>query len=225
MVEDNYKDKFAEKYRIKSVRLSNWNYSTPGYYFITICTLNQNRFLGKVINEKITLFHKGNIVEQELLKTFEMRKNIVLDEYIIMPNHIHLLIKIILNNPVETHRVRLFSNNKTYLKFYENTCSNQNNKSHFNNSKTLINNEIKRDAYNASLQKNSKKSLEVIPNIIKLFKSSVSSRCKKESLFFGWQTRFYDKIITSEKEYYFVKEYIKNNPKNWQKKQIRFLEY
>lgn len=214
MVEDNYKDKFAEKYRIKSVRLSNWNYSTPGYYFITICTLNQNKFLGKVINEKITLFHKGNIVKEELLKTFEMRKNIVLDEYIIMPNHIHLLIKIILNNPVETHCVRLFSNNKTYFKFYEKTCSNQNNKSHFNNSKTLNNNEIKRDAYNASLQKNSKKSLEVIPNIIKLFKSSVSSRCKKESLFFGWQTRFYDKIITSEKEYYFVKEYIKNNPKN-----------
>jgi len=220
VVDNDYKDKFAEKYRIKSTRLLNWNYSTPGHYFITICTLNQNNFLGKIINEKIIFSYKGNIVKEELIKTFEMRKSIFLDEYIIMPNHVHLLINILLKNPVETHRVRLFSNKYNRLFSNNKTRLNLNN-NRLNNIKTPNINLINRDACNASLQQKSIKSQEVIPNIIKLFKGSVSSRCKKESLFFGWQSRFYDKIIASEKEYYFVKEYIKNNPKNWQKENFR----
>ena len=122
MIDDDYKDKFDEKYRIKSARLLNWNYSTPGYYFITICTLNQNKFLGKIVDEKIRLSSSGIIVKKELLKTFEMRKNIILDEYIIMPNHIHLLINVMLNNPVETHCVRLNLNNKPCLNLNNKPC-------------------------------------------------------------------------------------------------------
>lgn len=225
MVDDDYKDKFAEKYRIKSTCLPHWNYSTPGYYFITICTLNQNKFLGKIVNEKIILSRKGSIVKEELLKTFEIRKNVVLDEYIIMPNHIHLLIKILLNNPVETHRVRLFSNSKSHFKINNNQFINFNNHQHlnflnktcFNDSKIIENININRDAHNASLQKISIKSKEVIPNIIKLFKSSVSSRCKKESLFFAWQSRYHDEIIKTRKQYFAIKQYIKNNPKKWDK--------
>ena len=200
MIDDDYQDKFAEKYRIKSARLLNWNYSTPGYYFITICTLNQNKFLGKIIDEKIILSSRGTVVQEELLKTFKIRRNIILDEYIIMPNHIHLLIKVISQNSVETHCVRLnIKNNR------------------LNNIKTPNIYLLKRDAYNASLQKISIKSKEIIPNIIKLFKGSVSSRFKKQSIFFGWQSRFYDKIIRTEKEYVAIKQYIKNNPINWER--------
>lgn len=213
MIDDDYKDKFDEKYRIKSARLLNWNYSTPGYYFITICTLNQNKFLGKIVDEKIRLSSSGIIVKKELLKTFEMRKNIILDEYIIMPNHIHLLINVMLNNPVETHCVRLNLNNKP--------CLNLNNKPCLSYSRESGNKNLNRDAYNASLQKISIKSNEIIPNIIKLFKGSVSSQCKKQSIFFGWQSRFYDKIIVTENEYFIVKQYIKNNPKNWQKDEYK----
>ena len=200
MIDDDYQDKFAEKYRIKSARLLNWNYSTPGYYFITICTLNQNKFLGKIIDEKIILSSRGTVVQEELLKTFKIRRNIILDEYIIMPNHIHLLIKVISQNSVETHCVRLNINNNR-----------------LNNIKTPNIYLLKRDAYNASLQKISIKSKEIIPNIIKLFKGSVSSRFKKQSIFFGWQSRFYDKIIRTEKEYVAIKQYIKNNPINWER--------
>lgn len=200
MIDDDYQDKFAEKYRIKSARLLNWNYSTPGYYFITICTLNQNKFLGKIIDEQIILSSRGTVVQEELLKTFKIRRNIILDEYIIMPNHIHLLIKVISQNSVETHCVRLnIKNNR------------------LNNIKTLNIYLLKKDAYNASLQKISIKSKEIIPNIIKLFKGSVSSRFKKQSIFFGWQSRFYDKIIRTEKEYVAIKQYIKNNPINWER--------
>jgi len=221
VIDDDYQDKFAEKYRIKSARLLNWNYSTPGYYFITICTLNQNKFLGKIIDEKIILSSRGTVVQEELLKTFKIRRNIILDEYIIMPNHIHLLIKVISQNSVETHCVRLnIKNNRLNIK--NNRLNIKNNRlniknNRLNNIKTPNIYLLKRDAYNASLQKISIKSKEIIPNIIKLFKGSVSSRFKKQSIFFGWQSRFYDKIIRTEKEYVAIKQYIKNNPINWER--------
>lgn len=43
---------FKQKYRIPSVRLKNWNYSSPGYYFITICTYKKNCYFGKIKNNQ-----------------------------------------------------------------------------------------------------------------------------------------------------------------------------
>lgn len=86
--------KFADKFKLKSSRLINWDYSTPGYYFITICTLNHNNFFGKIIDNKMIYSKRGEMTKSELLKTFEIRKNIKLYEWIIMPNHVHILMEI-----------------------------------------------------------------------------------------------------------------------------------
>ena len=86
--------KFASKYKLKSSRLQNFDYSSSGIYFITICTLNHNNFFGKIINNQMELSKMGLIVKSELLKTFEIRKNLKLHESVIMPNHIHLLMEI-----------------------------------------------------------------------------------------------------------------------------------
>jgi REP element-mobilizing transposase RayT len=101
---DNNPTKFANKFKLNSSRLQNWDYSTPGYYFITICTYNHNNFFGKIINNKMELSIMGIIAKSELLKTFEIRKNIKLHEWVIMPNHIHILMEIKneINNIVET---------------------------------------------------------------------------------------------------------------------------
>lgn len=98
--------KFADKFKLKSSRLINWDYSTPGYYFITICTLNHNNFFGKIIDNKMIYSKRGEMTKSELLKTFEIRKNIKLYEWIIMPNHIHILmeIKYRIDSNVETPR-------------------------------------------------------------------------------------------------------------------------
>ncbi|MFA6185294.1 MAG: hypothetical protein WCT51_00245 [Candidatus Shapirobacteria bacterium] len=52
--------KFADKFKLKYSRLQNWNYSTPGYYFITICTYNHNNFFGKIIDNKMKLSKRGD---------------------------------------------------------------------------------------------------------------------------------------------------------------------
>lgn len=90
---------FKDKYRIESARLKGCNYSSNGYYFVTICTRNKECMLGDVINGEMRLSPIGEIVAEEWQKTKRMRSNVALDAWVVMPNHLHGII--IINN-VET---------------------------------------------------------------------------------------------------------------------------
>ena len=76
----------------KSLRLPEYDYSQAGYYFVTICTENKKCLFGKVENGKMILNQFGKIVDEEWKKTLEIRKNVLLDAFIIMPNHVHGII-------------------------------------------------------------------------------------------------------------------------------------
>ena len=86
--------KDSEKHKRRSIRLREYDYSQTGGYFITICTYGGKYLFGDVVNEQMELNEYGITVKREWLKTAELRKNIVLDEYIIMPNHFHGVILI-----------------------------------------------------------------------------------------------------------------------------------
>ncbi len=96
---------FKNKCRIKSTRLPDYDYSSNGAYYVTICTKNRECVLGEIINGKTVLSEIGKIVEYEWKQTCEIRKNVELDEYIIMPDHLHgiLFIETVTRN-VETPR-------------------------------------------------------------------------------------------------------------------------
>ena len=81
--------RFKNKYRIDSSRLIEWDYSTPWWYYITICTKNFRNWFGEIKNGKMILNNMGKIVEEEWLKTKEIRTNVDLDYYVVMPNHFH----------------------------------------------------------------------------------------------------------------------------------------
>jgi len=85
-------DKFLNKYRIPSHRKPNWDYSSHALYFITLVTQNRECNLGKVVNGKMCLSDFGVIVNQQWLKSFELRRELFLDEFIVMPNHLHGLV-------------------------------------------------------------------------------------------------------------------------------------
>jgi putative transposase len=93
---------YKNKYRIESVRMKEWNYSKGGYYFVTICTLNGECIFGEVVEEKVQLSSVGKIVAEEWKKTERIRNNVLLDTWIVMPNHVHGII-IVDNDDVETH--------------------------------------------------------------------------------------------------------------------------
>lgn len=84
----------------KSVRLKEFDYSQNGYYFITICTKDRKNILSDIVGDgacdipKIQLCHYGDIVEKNIKKMNMQYGNVRIKKYVIMPNHIHLLIEI-----------------------------------------------------------------------------------------------------------------------------------
>lgn len=93
---------FQGKYRIKSTRLPHWNYSQPGYYFVTICTKGRVCRLGRVIQRQMYLSLEGKIVQECWYDLPNHYPHIGLDEFIVMPNHVHGVVVIYDNVAVET---------------------------------------------------------------------------------------------------------------------------
>lgn len=80
----------------KNIRLKDYDYSKEGMYFITICIKNRAEILGKIKNiNLIELTREGRIVQMYLEEIENIFENIVVDEYVIMPNHIHMIITIV----------------------------------------------------------------------------------------------------------------------------------
>ncbi|OGO85390.1 MAG: hypothetical protein A2Y22_04365 [Clostridiales bacterium GWD2_32_59] len=78
----------------KNVRLPNYDYSTEGIYFITICLNNKKNLFGEIKDGKLVKNDKGFMIERFWNEMNNKYQNINLEEYIIMPNHIHGLIQI-----------------------------------------------------------------------------------------------------------------------------------
>lgn len=83
-----------EHHHRRSIRIQGYDYSKTGIYFVTICTHQRQCLFGEIRNEKMILNQIGKIVTQEWLKSAEIRQEIVLDEWIIMPNHLHGIVGI-----------------------------------------------------------------------------------------------------------------------------------
>ncbi|MEJ5262811.1 MAG: transposase [Ignavibacterium sp.] len=81
--------KFKNIYRIESSRLPSWDYRNGGYYYITIVTKGHRNYFGEVKDGRVVLNEYGKIVESEWINCKILRKNVDLDEWIIMPNHFH----------------------------------------------------------------------------------------------------------------------------------------
>ena len=78
----------------KSIRLKGYDYSQAGLYFITICCENREHRFGKIENGEMIWNDAGKIAHNEWLKTPEIRPHVELGEFIIMPNHIHGIIRL-----------------------------------------------------------------------------------------------------------------------------------
>lgn len=88
--------KFNYRYNPKSNRLEDYDYSENWGYFITICCKERVEYFGEIVDGEMILNEYGKIVEEEILNIPIFRKNVILDEYVIMPNHIHM--NLFLNN-------------------------------------------------------------------------------------------------------------------------------
>lgn len=105
-------DYFINRYRISSARLKDWNYSQSGAYYVTICTQNHKCYFGKIDEDKVELNQMGKTIKKYWLEISKHFSNVSLDEFVIMPNHLHGIIVIDKNNNdyVETSNLGVSTN-------------------------------------------------------------------------------------------------------------------
>lgn len=94
---------FKNKYRIASARLRGWDYSNAGYYFVTICTRNREHHFGQIRDGEMHLSAVGEIVACYWREIPKHHANVELDEFMIMPNHVHGIV-VICEKKVDTLR-------------------------------------------------------------------------------------------------------------------------
>lgn len=238
---------YKNTYRVQSTRLPDWDYSWPGVYFVTICTKNRETFFGDVAGDnKMILNNLGRIVVDEWIKTPQIRKNVKLGEFIIMPNHIHGII--IIDNGDGRD---LFEGINAFLAgnyFYhdgppietphqndprvDNLLHNQHLSRIMGDSQRVVSTQktcmVRRDdplgrlgsAYKPYTGDYPEMS-EISPKsnslgaIINQIKSICKKRIKHINPYFGWQARFYDRIIRNEQGLHNARHYIISNPEKW----------
>jgi putative transposase len=91
----------------RSIRLQGYDYTRPGAYFVTIVTWQREEIFGEIGNVECCLSASGKIAREEWLKTAQIRPRITIhpDEWVIMPNPIHGIIRI-LEDTVGARRCR-----------------------------------------------------------------------------------------------------------------------
>ena len=190
---------FKNKYKTESARRVGHDYTSNGWYFITICTKNMKPFFGNITDGKMRLSEIGKIAEeywQEIPKHFPFTE---LNEFIIMPNHIHGIIGI--NCDRRDEALPRLEHDK-------------------HSRRRILPDEAVPRLYGGEHPQMSKispepKSLSVI---IGSFKSIVTKTIHQKfpNINFAWQSRFYDRIIRNDEELDRVRKYIFDNVLKWE---------
>ncbi|NLW48285.1 MAG: hypothetical protein GXY86_13250 [Firmicutes bacterium] len=217
---------FKNKYRIPSARLKGWDYSSLGWYFITICIKNKEGYLfGEVVDNEMRLNGYGQIVREEWENSFRIRRELTCRTYIIMPDHIHGLVGIIKSNVNRNGNGNANANvngnvyENTYA--HENGNGNGNVETHGRASLPIPTNPSNSINQNPKIPQRMPRS---ISSFVAGFKSAATKRINEMRGTPGeplWQPRFYDRIIRDEKEFFAVQRYIDENPMRWLAKQSK----
>jgi REP element-mobilizing transposase RayT len=177
----------------RSIRLKGYDYSQAGLYFITICVQNHVCLFGKIENGEPILNELGQIAFNEWMRTPEIRSEINLGAFIVMPNHVHGIIEIANCNHDdadgrgELHSLPLQNTNR-------NGCN------------------IDKGECNSPLRGTS----NTIGAIVRGYKSAVTKQIHEWGFTDNiWQRNYYEHIIRNEQSYQNISGYIINNPVNW----------
>src|SRR5262249_48766272 len=80
---------FRNRYRIPSARLASWDYRWAGVYSVTICTCGRVCWFGEIVDGQMSLSPAGKVVAEEWKKIPRDFVRVILDEWIVMPDHLH----------------------------------------------------------------------------------------------------------------------------------------
>lgn len=172
----------------RSIRLMDYDYSDFGFYFVTICTFKRELYFDNLKIKKIV-----ELYWKQIPNNF---KDVKLNTFIVMPNHLHGIIII------KNVRARFIAPNVDIA---------QNAVYHTGFDKSNPYNWHQK--YNPMLSRK-----PILGKIIRYYKAKTTHKIRKsigEKDYFAWQRNYYEHIIRNQKELNQIRDYIINNPKNW----------
>jgi len=179
----------------KSIRLKGYDYSQAGLYFITICCQDRECRFGKIENDKMILNNLGKIADECWLEIPKHFPNVILHEYIVMPNHVHGIIELVNDDNV------VGVENFQPLQHH--------NESQRNEFQKMIPRSI------GSIVKGFKIGVTKwfrINEDVSVGDGNFQPQQSQRKL---WQRNYYEHIIRNEQSYQTISDYIINNPVKW----------
>jgi putative transposase len=176
---------FKELKNRHSTRLEGFDYARANSFFITLCVKEKHCMLGQIIDGEAVLSKYGEILRAEITRTPLVRPNVVIDAFVIMPNHVHMILRIL----GTVNESTLLCDDSSALPDVTNAfvCS--------------------AGECNSPLRSPS----QTVGAIIRGMKGVVS----KKIGFSLFQRGYHDIIIRDGQAYQKMKNYIKTNPKKW----------
>ncbi len=180
--------KFQDKYRIESARAPWWDYANDGTYFITICTAGREWLLGEISDRAMHLSAIGDMVYEEWNISFEIRSELFCEAFVMMPNHIHAILRI------ETRATAMPIVVETHGRA-----------------------SLQQSASGSSgVAYRSPRSISSFVAGFKSAATKKINEYRQTPKMPVWQTRFHDHIIRSADEYERIFHYIEANLENWE---------
>ncbi|MGH7495875.1 MAG: transposase [bacterium] len=224
----------------RSIRLKGYDYSQAGAYFITICTHNRECVLGEVIDGQMHLSQFGKIVVAEWLKTGEIRENVELDVFEVMPNHMHSIL--VITHQIEivgaTGPVALAGTTDQQPNVVTTIAPNEEIEAIHAEETVATRWVATADETHAVATTDSNQAVNMVQlaevgvlhppvapvlkpgslgAIMAQFQSIATKKIRKAGLHhFKWQRGYFEHIIRNERALYRIRQYIMNNPANWE---------
>ncbi len=198
-----------DKHHRRSIRLDGYDYSQPCIYFITLCTYNRECLFGEILNGEMRLNEFGKMTQQCWLEIPNHFPQTQLDEYIIMPDHIHGII--VLNDFVGVQNVG--------AKIVGAKIVGTKNVGAKNFSPLPMPTPEPTPLPMPTPEQNItpfRSPSKTIGSIIRGFKIGVTKWFRQNTdIYVVWQRNFYEHIIRNEVELNRIRQYIIDNPKKW----------
>ena len=218
----------------RSIRLKGYDYTQQGAYFVTICTHQRNCLFGEIVDGEIKLNTNGEIARGSWLSIPRHFKNVELDEFVIMPNHLHGII-IIESSEVAGEALANQDFSQSFSEVAGEALANQDFSQSFSEvaGEALANQDFSEQQNLSSqcfaptvytgervkINGTKPQSLAAITQNYKSVSTRQINRMNKAKGNVIWQRNYYEHIIRNEEALNNIREYIVNNPINWVKDQ------
>ena len=203
-------EKFRNRYRIPSNRLRGWNYAGSGHYFITIVTHGRIPFFGNVENGEMILNEMGKMAYDEFFKSFEIREELFLGEFVLMPNHLHAIVT--LDEKERRDNDEMYAHDQ-YVETHDNPVETHGRASLQSKTATFHRKPKSISSFVAGFKSSTIHRIDDWIDANTGMQTVRIAKFNKNNPL--WQSNYHDHIIRNTEEYQIISNYIIENPLKW----------